>query len=152
LIGYFSYAVSNDYIKCTSDGTKITCSKLNAPTKNDNKCTKAGDLLYIDGKKVKLCLDTTVENAIEIFKKDTANYFMQGNILNTLSNNKYYIIDVIENAVITSTDQDNKPYKYTFKNFKIITLKNQCTTTAGQTANDLIEYTRETASNTYIKE
>jgi len=111
LIGYFGNTNSDGYIKCTSNGSIITCSKLDAPTETNKTCIKAGDLLYVDGRNVKLCLDTTKENAIEIFKEDTANYFLQGNILNTsLSNNKFYIIGLSENAVITLTGKKINEY------------------------------------------
>ncbi len=129
MIGYFDNAITDDYIKCTSNGTDVTCSKLDSPSENDKTCKKAGNLLYVDGTKVKLCLDTTTENAIEIFKNERDRYFMQSKILNTpLSDNKYYLISISENAVLPVKGKLNKineckkrkrVYKYK-KDFKII--------------------------------
>jgi len=152
MVGYFDNVASNNYIKCISNGTKITCNELNAPTESNNTCLHAGDLLYVNGRDVKLCLDTNTKNAIEIFKEDTANYFMQGNILNSsLSNNKYNIIGVSENSVIIlNVNQEQRHYLYTFKNYKIIQFKNQCSTVKGETVQDLVEYEKDDTSNTYI--
>jgi len=88
MVGYFDNVISDDYIKCTSNGTKITCVKLDAPTETKKTCSEAGELLYLDGRNVKLYLDTTSANAIEIFKKSSDNYFIKSDVLNTsLTNN-----------------------------------------------------------------
>jgi len=153
-IGYFKDSKdSNKAIKCTKSGTQITCSALDLPNESNNTCEKVGDLLYSNvGSHVKLCLDNTTKNAIEIFKEDTENYFMPGNILDTnLSNSSYSIIKVSENAVLTSTNQ-GRMYQYTFTGYKIITSKNQCNPSLpGNTVNDLVEYKREASGNTYTK-
>ena len=109
MVGYFDNVASNNYIKCTSNGTKITCNELNAPTESNNACSHEGDLLYVNDTDVKLCLDTNPQNAIVIFKDDTTKYFMHGNILNSsLPNNKYNIISVYENAVLILTGKKKK--------------------------------------------
>jgi len=150
IVGYFDNVTSNNYIKCTSNGSEITCDELIAPTESNNVCINASDLLYVNGEYIKLCLDSSTENAIEIFKEDNSKYFIQGNVLNTsLSNNKYYIISVSENAVMILTGQ--KRYQYTFNNKKIISHKNQCSSTQGETEQDLVEYTKVASTNEYIK-
>lgn len=66
----------------------------------NNKCNSNGNLIYVDGTKVKLCLDSDEENAIEIFTKNNDRYLLYGRILNESLSKKYYLISISENAVI----------------------------------------------------
>ena len=58
MTGYFGNV--NGFIKCTFNGSIITCSKLDLQQQRKKTCTKVGDLLYVGGRNVKLCLDTNI--------------------------------------------------------------------------------------------
>ncbi|ORX42309.1 hypothetical protein BCR36DRAFT_307691 [Piromyces finnis] len=109
-IGYFRNMET--YIKCTNDGSKITCANaenVDVNSLDENKCD-IGKLII--GDTIKLCVDNVKENAITIFtNEDSKKYFIKASGLNSkdsiVSSQKHYIVNVAENEVLTETVTGN---------------------------------------------
>lgn len=114
LRGYFlnsgTTGPTDKFIKCTTETNGVLkCEVLASPVSTITTCT-AGELLYVDGTDVKLCLTENTMEAINIFKKSSKEYFMPAGLLNKnfVRTNKYYIITSEKDSLMPKTITKSK--------------------------------------------
>ena len=172
LIGYFkNNGVEIDdkakpYVKCTLNGTTITCTGLDAPinpyTLNNRRsvtqtCTK-GEFIYVNESTVGLCVDGDKNNSINIFANTEDKYFLPAYFINqnfSASDRRYYILKLDTTKAVPKSELEKTDYhyKYTFANYKILReTRDVCTGGTGSKSSDLIEYTRDNTGNTYTRQ
>jgi len=161
LRGYFlnsgTTGPADKYIKCTTETNNVLkCQILTNPGSTVTTCT-AGELLYVDGTSVKLCLTGNTADAIDIFKRSTKEYFMSAGLLNKSfsGTNKYYIITSEKNSLMPKTiTKSDLVYKYVSGNLEILNSypkpNAQCSNESFRNA--LVEFSKDAEGDTYTKE
>jgi len=149
ILGYF-VNVSNDenapeYIKCIERSNIITCIGISKPAEEITTCTEPGILINGDEQSIKLCIDKTDANAIDIFKTSSDQYIIPTSIFTSSLIGKYYIAVIDENSIQKKKlDKKDRHFIYTFTTPKVLLphIPGQCSfeVDSDLTNKDLREY------------